>query len=140
MNSIFQASSLWPLLTRLELSQADQLKRNAAGGDQRVAQAKSNYRPSYLYAPKQAASLSLEDIYGLGENGFVALCQITPALAKLGPVFFEEASKHTDRALLSKEENAKLNKSIDQCLSLLGPSVLVRPCGQVLEWLIRRYR
>lgn len=56
------------------------------------------------------------------------------------PTLFAEEAKHTDRALLNKEENENLDQQLGLCLALLGPSVLVRPCGQILEWLIRRFR
>lgn len=97
-------------------------------------------RASYLFTPRQAATLSKEEIFGLGQNGFQALLQLEPRLDRFEDVFFSDRAKQTDRTLLSKDENEKLDASVAACLQLLGPNVLIRPCGQFLEWLIRQFR
>lgn len=105
-----------------------------------LAQNATKHRDSYLFSHRQAATLSNDDIFNLAQNGLAALLQLDPRLSNFEDDLFGDGSKQTDRTLLTKEENEKLDIVLSSCLRTLGPNVLVRPCGQVLEWLIRRYR
>lgn len=126
-----------PLTARMS-SLASQLKSIQAANTNDVNQLK--HRPSYLFTPRQAATITKDEIYGLGQNGFQALLQLEPRLDRFEDIFFSDRARQTDRTLLSKEENEKLDLSVGACLRLLGPHVLIRPCGQLLEWLIRQFR
>lgn len=109
---------------------------------QRLGARATKSQPSYLFLPREAAAQTLQDIHGIGYNGFFLLMpkHESPTWSQLEEDIFGEAAKATDRTLLDKEANARLDGQLERMIRLLGPSVLLRPCGQVLEWLIRRFR
>ena len=107
---------------------------------QRLLSTTSRAQPSYLFEPKRAAELSLADVHALGHNGLLALAQSHPSLAALEPTLFSERAKQTDRTTLSRGQNDELDGTIKAALDALAPHILSRPCGQVLEWLVRRFR
>ena len=123
------------------MSLAAQLR--AIGGsldaDRLTAQA-SRTQPSYLFSPRQAATQSIADVYALGHNGYLALLAKSPGLAPMESILFSDQAKQTDRTMLSREANARLNEELGRALRILSSNILLRPCGQVLEWLIRRFR
>lgn len=120
-------------------SLADQLKAAASGDAARLLNANRS-QPSYLYTSKQAAALTLDDCHNLGSNGFSALVQQNSSLAPFADSLLSDKARQTDRSLLAKDEVEKLDATLNQTLRLLGPFILIRPCGQALEWLIRRFR
>jgi hypothetical protein len=101
-------------------------------------------QPSYLFPPREAAARTLNDIHAIGHNGFLLLMPKdeprASAWAELEEPLFGEAAKRLDRTLLDRAANDKLDIQLEKMLRLLGTMVLLRPCGQVLEWLIRRFR
>ena len=100
----------------------------------------SKARDSFLFTARQAATLSYTDVHSLGYNGFLALAAENDHLLRFdGPIFGEKA-KVTDRALLTKDEDKKLDRNLQSLLIFLGPKFLVKNAGKVLEWLIRRFR
>lgn len=52
---------------------------------------------------------------------------------------FDLSSQSIERAVQSKEVNAKLNNNIRKFFFLLSPYFLLKPAHKALEWLIHRY-
>jgi len=95
---------------------------------------------SYLFTGREADQYDLDSIYALGTNAFLKLCSIDHRLKQFEHELFSDTARATDRTLLTKKENEKLNKSIGQFLGLLGPWMLDVPTARVMEWLVRRFR
>ena len=106
----------------------------------RLSAATAKSRPSFLFSPRQAASLSNSEIHALGYNGFLSLLSEDPRLERYETPLFGEKAKTTDRALLTKEENAKLDRIIAGLMRAVAGKFLVKNTGKVIEWLIRRFR
>lgn len=106
----------------------------------RLQAATSKFRPSFLFPPRQAASLSNEDIHSLAYNGYLALLAQDSRFERFENPIFGEKAKVTDRTILTKDENAKLDEALDSLLRLLASRFLLKSTGKVLEWLIRRFR
>jgi U3 small nucleolar RNA-associated protein 10 len=127
-------------LATMTSSLTSQLAHIGTVDRQRLQAATSKFRPSFLFPPRQAASLSNEDIHSLGYNGFLALLAQDSRFDSFdGPIFGEKA-KVTDRGLLSQEENAKLDTGLNSLIRLLASRFLLKSAGKVLEWLVRRFR
>lgn len=106
----------------------------------RLQASTSKFRPSFLFPPRQAASLSNEEIHDLAYNGFLALLAQDNRFDRFdGPIFGEKA-KVTDRTIVTKEENKKLDDILNALIRLLASKFLLKSAGKVLEWLIRRFR
>lgn len=121
-------------------SLASQLKDIAAINHDTLT-ASHTKRASYLYTPRQAASLSREDVWALADNAFLLLVSLDPRLTSFGDVFLSQRSKTSfDRNLSTEAENTALDGQIATLLKYLGPHLLIRPCAQFLEWLIRQYQ
>ncbi|KAJ2162622.1 snoRNA-binding rRNA-processing protein utp10 [Coemansia sp. RSA 552] len=97
-------------------------------------------RASFLFDGKQAADIDTQTVYEIGRSGLEELRQINGQFARYAATLFSEAVKDMDRVLLTRAENAKLDKSIEQFLFQLAPHFLTRPAGKTLEWLVRRFR
>jgi len=95
---------------------------------------------SYLFTGREADQYDLDSIYALGTNAFLKLCSIDHRLKQFEHELFSDTARATDRTLLTKKENEKLNRSIGQLLGLLGPWMLDAPTARVIEWLVRRFR
>lgn len=101
----------------------------------------SSSRPSFLFPARVAASLSNTDVHSLAYNGFLALLSTDARFERFEKPVFGEKAKGTDRSLLTKEENEKLDRTvIAPLLRLLAKGFLLKSTGKVLEWLIRRFR
>ena len=120
-------------------AQLGQLQSNSLNA-QRLLATTSRSQPSYLFEPKRASELSLADVHALGHNSLLALAQSHPSLASLEATLFSEHAKQTDRTTLSRGQNDELDGTIKAALDALAPHILSRQCGQVLEWLVRRFR
>lgn len=123
------ASTLQQQLARIGTLDAD-----------RLSAASAKARASYLFPPRQAASLSNNDIHSLAYNGFLSLLGEDARLERFETPLFGEKAKSSDRTLLTKDENDKLDRTLGAVMRMLGKSVLVKNSGKVLEWLIRRFR
>lgn len=108
----------------------------------RLTSSTSKSRASFLFSSRQAASLSNSEIHALGYNGFLALLSEDRSgkLARFETPLFGERAKTTDRALLTLEEDAKLDRIIAGMLRAISSRFLVKNTGKILEWLIRRFR
>lgn len=107
---------------------------------ERLQAATSKFRPSFLFPPRQAASLSNEEIHTLAYNGYLALLAQDNRFERFENPIFGEKAKLTDRTILTKEENVKLDAVLNSLLRLLASRFLLKSAGKVLEWLIRRFR
>ena len=121
-------------------SLANQLANIGSVDAARLSVSTSKARPSFLFTPRQAASLSNADIHSLGYNGYLALLSEDPRLERFETPIFGEKAKGTDRALPTPDESAKLDRILGLLLRALAGKFLVRNTGKVLEWCIRRFR
>lgn len=106
----------------------------------RLQAATSKFRPSFLFPPRQAASLSNEEIHSLAYNGYLALLAQDSRFERFDNPIFGEKAKVTDRTILTKEDTAKLDDVLSSLIRLLASKFLLKSTGKVLEWLIRRFR
>ncbi|GAA97249.1 uncharacterized protein L969DRAFT_91903 [Mixia osmundae IAM 14324] len=101
---------------------------------------KAKSTPSYLFRPRDAAALSLEEVHQLGHNGFLALLKLARRLEEYEEALFGENAKRTDRALLTADQNKQLDKTLQAVLRVISPLLMLKPSGYLIEWLIRRFR
>jgi len=95
---------------------------------------------SYLFPPKEAAKHDLDEIFSLAQSGLVELRQLDPGMEEFEDELFSEAAKRTDRMMLNKEENSRLDAVLEKCLRRLGKWIGIMAGGRCIEWLIRRFR
>ena len=107
---------------------------------ERLQAATSKSRASFLFPARQAASLSNSDIHSLGYNGFLSLLADDVRLERFDTPIFGEKAKKTDRMLLTKDENDKLDRVLTSFIRMLAPTFMLKNTGKVIEWLIRRFR
>lgn len=105
-----------------------------------VDRSKRKPSESYLFTGREADQHDLDSIYALGTNAFLKLCSVDHRLKQFEYELFSDTARATDRTLLGREENGKLNRLIGQLLGLLGPWMLDAPTARVIEWLVRRFR
>ncbi|KAJ1887477.1 snoRNA-binding rRNA-processing protein utp10, partial [Kickxella alabastrina] len=97
-------------------------------------------RASFLFDGHQAADMDNQTIFDIGRDGLNELRKMNNKFSTYANTLFSEAVKDMDRVLQTKEENEKLDKSIQAFLFLLAPYFLTKPAGKALEWLVRRFR
>ncbi|KAG2204341.1 hypothetical protein INT47_009383 [Mucor saturninus] len=117
-----------------------QLKKIGTLDLRNVTEASRKSRASFLFSAREAADQDLETIYSIAYNGIMELVILDEKFAPFEKTLFSERMKSVDRILQTKEENKKLNASIDAFLCQLSPYFLLKPSGKVLEYLIRRFR
>lgn len=83
--------------------------------------------------------MSLQEIYNVAMSGYSHLCGLQPMFTKFESTLFKSPHLTSERELLTNEENAQLDVSIDDYLSLLSPYILLVPAVSTLEYLIRRF-
>ena len=122
-------------------SLAEQLAKNASLNAHLFTD-RSKRKPtvSYLFTGRDADQYDLDTIFALGQNAFLQLCSIEPALEVYEEALFSDPAKQTDRTLLPKDAAAELDRSIEGFLVRLGPYLMDAPSGKVIEWLVRRFR
>ncbi|CEI94270.1 hypothetical protein RMCBS344292_08484 [Rhizopus microsporus] len=117
-----------------------QLKQIGTLDLRNVTEASRKTRPSFLFTPREAADQDLETIYSIAYNGIMELVILDDKFAPFEKTLFSEKMKSVDRILQTREENDKLDASINAFLCQLSPYFLLKPSGKVLEYLIRRFR
>ncbi|CEP08664.1 hypothetical protein [Parasitella parasitica] len=117
-----------------------QLKKIGTLDLRNVSEASRKSKASFLFSAREAADQDLETIYSIAKNGIMELVILDEKFAAFEKTLFSEAMKSVDRILQTKEENDKLDTSINAFLSQLSPYFLLKPSGKVLEYLIRRFR
>ncbi|KAL1412540.1 snoRNA-binding rRNA-processing protein utp10 [Vanrija albida] len=95
---------------------------------------------SYLFPPKVAEAQDLDAVFALAQSGFDELLHLDPEIEEFERELFSEAAKRTDRMMLNKEENDKLDETLARCLRRLGKWVGIMAGGKCIEWLVRRFR
>jgi U3 small nucleolar RNA-associated protein 10 len=95
---------------------------------------------SYLFTGRDAAKYDLDTVYALAANGLLQLRSLDGRLSNFEESLFSSRARETDRTLQTKEENVKLDATIEDFLALIGPFLLEASAGKVLEWLVRRFR
>ncbi|KAJ1925246.1 snoRNA-binding rRNA-processing protein utp10 [Tieghemiomyces parasiticus] len=119
------------------LAQQLKTKIQYVGG---VNMAKATSRPSYLFDPKKAADMDNDTIYQIGHAGYLALSALDPAVGEAGAYFFDDSVRNLDRVHLTAAETRKLDERVDLFMRRLCPHILVSHTGNVLEWMVRRFR
>ncbi|KAL9551329.1 hypothetical protein MBANPS3_004308 [Mucor bainieri] len=117
-----------------------QLKKIGTLDLRNVSEASRKTRASFLFSAREAADQDLETIYSIAYNGIMELVILDEKFSAFEKTLFSEGMKSVDRVLQTKEENEKLDTSINAFLSQLSPYFLLKPSGKVLEYLIRRFR
>ncbi|KAI8390372.1 hypothetical protein BD560DRAFT_362243 [Blakeslea trispora] len=117
-----------------------QLKKIGTVDLRNVSEVSRKTRASFLFSAREAADQDLETIYSIAYNGIMELVILDEKFSVFEKTLFSESMKSVDRVLQSKEENEKLDASINSFLSQLSPYFLLKPSGKVLEYLIRRFR
>ncbi|KAG1143849.1 hypothetical protein G6F37_000325 [Rhizopus arrhizus] len=117
-----------------------QLKKIGTLDLRNVTEGSRKTRPSFLFTPREAADQDLETIYSIAYNGIMELVILDEKFAPFEKTLFSEKMKSVDRVLQTKEDNDKLDASINSFLCQLSPYFLLKPSGKVLEYLIRRFR
>jgi U3 small nucleolar RNA-associated protein 10 len=95
---------------------------------------------SYLFTGRDAAEYDLDTVHALAANGLLQLRSLDGRLSNFEESLFSSRARETDRTLQTKEENVKLDATIEDFLALIGPFLLEASAGKVLEWLVRRFR
>ncbi|KAK4048437.1 snoRNA-binding rRNA-processing protein utp10 [Microbotryomycetes sp. JL201] len=121
-------------------SQLAQRQQQTLDGARLSSQKALKHPPSFIYTPRFAATVSLADLHQTASSAWDQLQAIDSAFEKYQHRVLGEEARRTDRSALSKDENDKLGAALDNVLRLLGKHLLLKPAGQVLEWLIRRFR
>ncbi|XP_064487187.1 HEAT repeat-containing protein 1-like [Ornithodoros turicata] len=121
-----------------ETSLARQLKKLQAPQTSILKDVKS--RDSFLFDPKEAATLDAETAYAIGATGLEELVAVNEKFSGFEQNLFSEASKFLERAVKTKEQNRELDETIEEFLLLLSPYFLLKPSHKALEWLVYRFR
>ncbi|KAI8359067.1 hypothetical protein EDC96DRAFT_609191 [Choanephora cucurbitarum] len=117
-----------------------QLKKIGTVDLRNVSEVSRKTRASFLFTAREAADQDLETIYSIAYNGIMELVILDEKFSAFEKTLFSESMKSVDRVLQTKEENEKLDASINSFLAQLSPYFLLKPSGKVLEYLIRRFR
>lgn len=117
-----------------------QLKKIGTLDLRNVSEASRKTKASFLFSAREAADQDLETIYSIAYNGIMELVILDEKFSPFEKTLFSEKMKSVDRILQTKEENDKLDASINAFLCQLAPYFLLKPSGKVLEYLIRRFR
>ncbi len=95
---------------------------------------------SYLFPPKVASSHDNNAIYNIAISGLEELVEVEPEMLEFEEELFSDASRTTDRMMLTAEENKRLNVVLDRCILKLGKWITLKATSKCLEWLVRRFR
>ncbi|GMK56611.1 hypothetical protein CspeluHIS016_0304510 [Cutaneotrichosporon spelunceum] len=95
---------------------------------------------SYLFPVAVAAEQDLDAVHALGLSGFEELLQLDSGMEAFEDELFSDASRRTDRMMLSTDENAALDVTLERCLRRLGRWIGIMAGGKCIEWLVRRFR
>ncbi|KAK4052295.1 snoRNA-binding rRNA-processing protein utp10 [Microbotryomycetes sp. JL221] len=121
-------------------SQLAQRQQQTLDGARLSSQKALKHPPSFIYTPRFAASVSLDDLHQTASNAWDQLQAIDSLFERYHHKVLGEEAKRTDRSSLTQQENDKLGAVLDSVLRLLAKHMLLKPAAQVLEWLVRRFR
>ncbi|GMH10729.1 hypothetical protein Nepgr_012570 [Nepenthes gracilis] len=97
-------------------------------------------RPSILFDPKEAADIDIETIHNIAYSGVEVLENVDERFRHHKNELFGHRSREFDRELISREENNRVNASINSYLRLLSGHLHLPSASKTLEYLIRRYK
>ncbi|KAF7728274.1 HEAT repeat-containing protein 1 [Apophysomyces ossiformis] len=121
------------------MSLQQQLKRLGTADLRNVTEISRRHKASFLFNSREAADQDLDTIYSIAYNGIMELVIMNDKFSAFENTLFSESMKSVDRVLQTKQDNEKLDASINSFLQQLAPYFLLKPAGKVLEWLIRRF-
>ncbi|VDP13446.1 unnamed protein product [Soboliphyme baturini] len=121
----------------METSLSKQLKRLAL--PQSSLYKHNRKRVSLLFDSSTAATQDRETIFALGVTGFDELVNIESSFAEFKESLFSDAAMVVERAMLTKERNADLDKTIKRFIMMSIPYFPLRSFHKALEWLIYRF-
>lgn len=96
-------------------------------------------RASLLFDPKVAAGIDRDTFYDIGISGLRELQKYNDEFVIFENTLFSPTSRNIERAVESKDSNAKLNKNIKKFLMMLSPYFLLKSAHKALEWLVNRF-
>lgn len=96
-------------------------------------------RPSFLFDFTKAASLDREEAHAIGMNGYEGLCSVDKIFEESSSLF-DETAKHTERSMLTKEQNDELDRNIGKFVRRMVPYFSLRSTHKCIEWLVYRFR
>ncbi|KAM3718477.1 HEAT repeat-containing protein [Dirofilaria immitis] len=94
---------------------------------------------SLLFDKKDAGSLYVENALQIGRAGLAGLRKVDPKIAIEEEDLFDDAAVNVQRALLTKEENAVLDKKLERVIIQLSAYLHHLSAKQILEWLIFQF-
>lgn len=98
-------------------------------------------RASFLFDPKEAASLDAESVYCIGMNGLEQLKAIDrEVFGSFEATLFGTSSVTYERSVQTREANEKLDVELRRFLLHLSPYFLLKPAHKCFEWLVFKYR
>ena len=127
----------FPPFSETIMSLAAQLSKIAAPSSG-VTQ-KRNTRASILYTPREAADISLDQLYETAQNAFIELCRVDPHLERFESSLFSPTARNTNRELSDASTNKQLDIDIANFLRAVSPYLLLSFTPHALEYLIRRF-
>ena len=95
---------------------------------------------SLIFEPDVAARQDFTTIFLLCLEGFQELCLLDRRFIPFKETLFSDESKGRDRLQLTFQENAELDRVIEDFLGLVGGRLLLKPATKAVEWIIRRFR
>lgn len=126
-----KVTSLSAQLKRLQVPQTSILSK--IGSDTR--------RASFLFDPKEAASLDAESVYCIGMNGLEQLKAIDrDSFGSFETTLFASSSVTYERIVQTREANEKLDAELRRFLLHLAPYFMLKPAHKCFEWLVYKYK
>jgi len=101
---------------------------------------KAAHSKSLIFEPRVASSQSFDTLYIICHEGFQELCLLDGRFLEFQQTLFSEQSQEEDRTLMTKDENAGLDKRLEAFLGLVGGRLRLNPAIKAVEWLVRRFR
>ena len=92
---------------------------------------KKQQNPSLLFSPQDAVEIDAVSLLDFACKGLADLERREPRLAEFLGTLFAPSSSVLDRALLTRDENSRLDKSLSRCLLLLSPYCATKPAHRV---------
>jgi len=125
------ASSLANQLSKVAANSTNALNLKA----QKVAHSKS-----LIFEARVAASQSFDTLYTICHEGFEELCLLDGRFLDFQGTLFSEQSQAEDRTIMTTDQNADLDKTLELFLGLVGGRLRINPAIKAVEWLVRRFR
>ncbi|XP_050696710.1 HEAT repeat-containing protein 1 homolog [Eriocheir sinensis] len=95
-------------------------------------------RRSILFDPSEAAKFGRDVYYDIGLSGYEVLAATDPVFRPFASSLFGRSSHDLQRAVETREVNAKLDLEIEKFLLLLCPYLEKEASLRALEWLVYR--